>query len=106
MAVVAGVLLDQVAHDPAQGDPLPAVLRLGQGGQAVRAGQRIRDDLVGHRDRLVEPGEQLLGRGAGRGGEGPAGVVSVQLVEPGGLDDAAREELVEPSRLDHGRVLE
>ncbi len=55
MAVVTGVLLDQVTHDPAQGDPPPVVLLLGEGGKTVRTGQRFRDDLVGDQEGLATP---------------------------------------------------
>ena len=75
LARVAAVLLDQVAHDPAQADRLTELLR--ESHLLVEATLLDPDaqPLAGTRDRAVVPRVELLGTVARRGGELPVDVV-------------------------------
>src|SRR5690606_2000144 len=107
VAVVLGVLLDQVHEDPAQADPVPAPGRPGcQRVQPLGPGQRLLEDPLGLGDRPVVQGEQLL-----LGVVGRAVPVPVPVGLPvGGVERAhqrpVEEDLGEPLGLHQGQVLE
>lgn len=103
MAVVAGVFLDHVGEDPAEGDLGVAgegCFRRGEGAGGVQGG--LRGEFAGAGD-LGAPGGQGVGEGVGLGeGEGVRAAGFVDRWGGGG----ACEDSLEPVAFDLGQVLD